>query len=142
MKNIYNLKKIQKAFYKSIVSVFCPLLNEVVYFTSDGFIHLLYESNRMPRNISEQFMKLKCLPHAPIVIQKSKIIVDTRTFEIKVKGKKKTLIQYALAYEVSKGVIIRVVVGRLGAGKLRFISVMPHNNKSKKTITAKIKKHP
>ena len=57
MSDLKKLVEKQKNFYKGVVSVFCPILNNTVYFTSDGFNHLLYESNRMPRKIGEQFMK-------------------------------------------------------------------------------------
>lgn len=140
MTNIFDLKKEQKAYYKSIVSVFCPLLNETIYFTSDGFIHLLYDSNRKPRNIDEQFMKLKCLLFATLVLQNSEFIADTRTIKVKRKGKEKIIIHHVLVHEVTKGVKIRVVVERVGTGKFKFLSVMPHNKKAKSTMTNK--KHP
>lgn len=140
MTSIHTLKRKQKAFYKSIVSVFCPLLNETIYFTSDGFLHLLYESNRRPRNINEQFMKLKCLNHVPLVLQKSTFIVDTRTVQLKIKGRLKLAIRHALVYEISSGVKVRVIVERIGSGKFKFLSVMPNSNRSKRGL--KTKKHP
>lgn len=141
--NIYDLKQKQRTFYKSIVSVFCPLLNDTVYFASDGFNHLLYDSNRKPRNIDEQFMKLHCLRHAPVVLRNSFILADTRTFKFRVKGKMKTTVHYALVHEVEKGKEIRVIVERFGRGKYKFLSVMPHNKKSKRFLkTLKTKKHP
>jgi hypothetical protein len=141
-KNIYKLKQQKREFYKSIVSVFCPVLNNTVYFTSSGFNHLLYDTNRKPRNIDEQYLKLKCLSYAPEVIKKSTVLADTRNYEIKIKGKKKPYIHYAVAYEIEKGKEIRVIVSRFGKGKYKFLSVMPHNKKSKKTLALKTKKHP
>ena len=140
MVNIYELKKKQRAFYKSIVSVFCPILNDTVYFTSEGFNHLLYDrSNRKPRKISEQFMKLACLTHAPLVIQKCTFISETRLIERIVKKKRKSGIHYGLVYEVSPRVKIRVIVEKIGTGKHKFLSVMrhSHNRKSKTKSTLK-----
>ncbi len=134
--NIYKLKQTKKIFYKSIVSIFCPVLNDTVYFTSEGFNHLLYDTNRKPRNIDEQFMKLQCLSYVPDVLEKSTILADTRTYEFEVKGKKKIGVHYAISHEVKKGKEIRVIVSRIGKGKYKFLSVMPHNKKSKN------KKHP
>ncbi|MCL4353138.1 hypothetical protein M1615_01545 [Patescibacteria group bacterium] len=132
MANIYDLKKKQKAFYKSIVSVFCPILNDTVYFTSEGFNHLLYDkSNRKPRKISEQFMKLQCLTHAPLVIRKCAFISETRLIERNIKGKKKLGVHYELVYEVKAGEKIRVIVEKIGTGKHKFLSVMRHNGRRK-----------
>ena len=136
MTNIYDLKKRQRVFYKSIVSVFCPILNDTVYFTSEGFNHLLYDSsNRKPRSISEQFMKLQCLTHAPLVIQKCTLVSKTRLIERSIKGKKKSGVHYELVYEVKVGEKIRVIIEKIGTGKHKFLSVMRHNK------THKNKKH-
>ena len=131
MTNIYNLKNKQRAFYKSIVSVFCPILNDTVYFTSEGFNHLLYESNRKPRSINEQFLKLRCLTYAPIVIQKCALVSETRQIQKRIKGKLKSGVHYELAYEVSKGINIRVIVEKIGTGKHKFLSVMRHDHPKK-----------
>lgn len=135
MTTIHTLKKKQKAFYQSIVSVFCPILDDTIYFTSEGYNHLLYESSRKPRTISEQFMKLQCLTHAPKVIKQCAVISETRTIKRNIKGKLKEAICYELVYEVKKGEHIRVVVQKIGTGKHTFLSVMPHDKKPK------IKKH-
>lgn len=125
MVNIWNLKKKQKAFYQSIVSVYCPIINDTVYFTSDGFQHLLYKDNRKPRNIDEQFMKLKCLTHAPEVIKNCTLISETRKLRVKVKGKIKDVIHYELVHEVEKGKRVRVIIEKVGSsGKHKFLSTM------------------
>lgn len=142
MTNIKNLKIKQKKFYDSIVSIYCPILNNSVFFTSEGFNHLIYESNRMPRKIGEQFMKLKCLSDAPQVISKCQIITDTRKIQRKIKGIFKTVTRYELVHEVKKNIEIRVIVEKIGSGKFKFLSIMPHNKKSKKYHTiANKKKH-
>ena len=63
------LKKQQRAFYESIVSVYCPVIGDTVYFTSKGFNHLIYNTNRRPRKVNEQFLKLKNLSYAPEVVK-------------------------------------------------------------------------
>lgn len=131
MSNVYKLKRQQRKFYKSVVSVFCPILDETVYFTSEGFVHLLYESNRQPRGISEQYLKLMCLTHAPDVIKNCTIITETRKIRRKLKGKWKEGVRYELVHEIVAGKKIRVIVERLGTGKHKFLSVMPHDKKSK-----------
>ncbi|KKP86223.1 MAG: hypothetical protein UR89_C0029G0008 [Candidatus Roizmanbacteria bacterium GW2011_GWA2_35_8] len=130
--NIYKLRRTSKAFYKSIVSIFCPILNDTVYFTSEGYNHLLYESYDRPRNINEQYLKLINLQYAPDVIKKASLISETRKVKRRVKNKLKDAIHYELVYEVNLGKKIRVIVEKIGSGKPKFRSIMPHNKKSKK----------
>ncbi len=128
--NIRDLIKRQRKYYKSIASVNCPILQDTVYFTSEGFNHLLY-ANRKPRKLSERYMKLICLNSAKKVIKKCKVISETREVQRKIKGKLKTTIHHELVHEIKKSVKIRVIVEKIGSGKLKFLSVMPHNNRSK-----------
>lgn len=130
-KDIIKLVEEQRAYYKSIVSVYSPILEGTVYFTSIGFNHLLYEANRRPRKLSERYMKLKCLNHATTVLVKCDAISKTRQVEVKIKGKTKKVIWHELVCEIQQGVIIRVIVEKVGTGKLKFKSIMPHKNSSK-----------
>lgn len=121
----------QRKYYKKIKSVVCPILQETVYFNSDGFEHLLYKGNRKPRKLSERYMKLKCLEYVPNVIKKSDVISETRQLKKRVKGKLKEVTYYELTYGITERNQIRVVIEKVGDGKLHFLSVMPHNKKSK-----------
>ncbi len=125
----------QRAFYRSIVSIFCPILNETVYFTSEGFNHLLYESYWKPRSPAEQFLKLKCLSMVPEVVKNCSKKANIRKMRRKVKGKWKNGFHFELVHEIKKGASVRVIVERIGTGRYKFWSVMPHNNKSKKALT-------
>ncbi len=136
MTNIWELKKKQKSFYKSIVAVFCPILNDTVYFTSSGLQHLLYKDNRKPRNVAEQFMKLHCLAYAPEVIKNCTVISEIRKLQIKIKGIVKEVVHYELVCEVESGKKVRVIVEKVGTGKHRFLSTMKDGKWSKS------KKHP
>ncbi len=129
--DINDLKFEQKVIYDSVVSVYCKILDSTVYFTSEGFNHLIYESNRKPRNINEQFLKLKCVCYAPRVIEKCKKITETRQSKRKIKGKVKEIIQYELIYEVFKDKTIKVIVEKVGTGKHKFHSVMPVRTKKR-----------
>lgn len=136
--DIKELRKKQKAFYDSIVSVYCPILKETVYFTSDGFNHLIFESNRQRRIVGEQYMKLMCLDHAPVVVSNSQKSTKRITRK-KVNGKWKNVEQFKLVFEVEAGKKIRVVIEKRGSGKCIFWSIMPHDKASK---PPKTKKHP
>ena len=128
---IQTLIKKQRKFYKKIGSIYCPILDAKVSFSSEGFNHLLYHSYNRPRKLSEQFMKLKCLQYAPEVIKKCSLIAPARNIRKKKKGKWKKGIQYELVYSISKRKKIRVIVEKLGKGSHKFLSVMPHDRRSK-----------
>lgn len=131
MPNIKIFKKQKKKLYKNIISVFCPILNETVYFTSEGFNHLLYKRYKTPRKIGEKFMKLMCLNYVVEVVEKCKKISKTRMGSKKIRGKWKKIIYYELVYEIKKDIKIRVIVVKISNGKLKFRSIMPHDKKSK-----------
>jgi len=131
MPDIRDLKKQVRRAYQSLVSLYCPALTETVHFTSSGFNHLLYESNRTPRKISEQYMKLMCFQHVPDVIAHCTKISEVRTLKRKDKGIWKTATCYELVYEVEPGKEIQVILERVGNGKLHFLSVMRHNRRPK-----------
>lgn len=131
MTGIKELIDEKRTFYKSIVSLDCPILGETVYFTSEGFNHLLFESNRMPRKLSERWLKLVFLEYVPDVIKNCSITVETRKGRRKIWGKYKKILCYKLVHEISPGKKVRVIVEKIGNGKCKFKSVMPHDKKSK-----------
>ena len=139
MKGIRALKRKQKLLYKSIVSVECPILKETIYFTSEGFNHLIYDSNRKPRNINEQFLKLSCLAHVPKAIEQCQTILSVRKLKKKIRGKYKKVAHYGLIGKIKRDLTIRVIVEKVGRGKCKFLSVMPHDKKTR--IEIKNKKH-
>lgn len=123
MVNIYKLIGLQKAFYGSIVSVFCPLLSETIYFNSEGFHHLTNKANGKRRKLSEQYMKLQCLKHAPEIISNCSKIIEIRKEKRIIKGKEKEVISYELVDGKKRDYHIAVIVDKIGSGKHRFRSV-------------------
>jgi hypothetical protein len=123
--DIRTLRKETKQIYDGFISTYSKILEETIYFTSEGFNHLIYESNRKPRNVNEQFLKLKCVCYAPRVIERCKMITETRQTKRLVDGKAKDVIQYELVHEVVEGKAFKVVVEKVGTGKHKFHSVMP-----------------
>lgn len=138
---IEKLMNRQRKYYKSIGSVHSPVLKEKVYFNADGFYHLIYQSNRRLRNVSERHLKLKCLDYAVHVIKKCETTPKKREYARVVRGKKKKAISYELVCEVKSEKFnkIKVIVERIGGGKIRFLSVMPIK---RDRWTEKTKKHP
>lgn len=141
--SLQKLKRAQRAYYKTIVSVECPILGVTIFFRNKGFFHLINESNSthyktIPRDPNEQFLKLKYLAHAVTVIKNATKIHETRIVKRRdSKGNWKTTTQYALVHQISKTEKVRVIIEKVGQDKThehQFLSVMPHGkNKTKNT---------
>lgn len=123
------LKLHSQAYYKRLGSTFCPVLDEEVHFTSEGYNHLINESNSKPgkskpRTPAEQYMKLKNLTHVKAVLKYSTQIDDRRINRKKVKDKWKDVIQTEIVHEL-KGIKVSVIVEKVGEGNTKFLSVFP-----------------
>ncbi|MEK7170804.1 MAG: hypothetical protein AAB774_00660 [Patescibacteria group bacterium] len=76
-------------------------------------------------------MKLSCLTYVVEVLENCQTISKTRVIERHLKGIKKSVVRYELVHKVKRNTKIRVVVEKVGTGKHKFLSVMPHDNQSK-----------
>ncbi len=125
------LKIERRAFYDKIVSVECPMLeNAEVYFTAQGFNHLINESNSKQgdsnaRKPTEQYMKLMHLEHAAFIIKNCEDIAEIRPVKKKKKGKWKKGFHYELTCEIKDIGKVSVVIEKIGDGKHKFLSVFP-----------------
>jgi len=113
--------KKKKEEYKRLKSCHCPVLDEIVYFNSIGFDHLLNKRER-PRPIKEVYSRLHLLKHVKTVIGKSSKTGVRRI------GK---LLQNSLEYRVDSN-IIKVIVEKKDGGRYIFLSVMKKRLKNKK----------
>ncbi|MCX6736610.1 MAG: hypothetical protein NTW73_00765 [Candidatus Parcubacteria bacterium] len=116
--------------YDSIGSIYCPILNEKVIFNARGFHHLLYGHDGTPRNVSEKIYKLILFPLAIPTIKNATFINEERDIEMRINRKKNALLKkgktYALTATVGrkKPVTVRVIILKIGVGKLMFWSIM------------------
>lgn len=122
--------------YSDYERVYCKILKEYVYFNSIGFRHLIYKRDGTPRTFKEQIYKLTLLPLVIPVIKNADVILEIRNISFKYgsssKRKTKQATTYALSAFVGKNrsVDTRVILLRVGNGKLVFYSVM-RNSKQK-----------
>ncbi|HEC30786.1 MAG TPA: hypothetical protein ENI66_02105 [Candidatus Yonathbacteria bacterium] len=124
--------------FKKIDTIRCPYFEGSVTFNSDGFHHLRFLPNGRERKHKAQLLKFKLLPFAKHIIAKSGTIQEYRTQLVAVgrKGKRDGLQKtkqaeywglYAIVGE-DKRIRIRVILRRVGDGKIIFWSVMPDMN--------------
>lgn len=114
-------------------TVYCPYFAEPVALNSDGLHHLRFSARR-ERTHDEQLLKLRLVPWALDVIRKSATIQEQRSGFVAVSTSKrdraatvKKASYWGLVAIVGqkKPIKIRVVLRRMGDGKLIFWSVMP-----------------
>src|SRR3569833_451342 len=144
------LKKERRAYYKKLKPIKCPILDgELVYFTAQGFDHLINESNSKQgdskaRDPHEQYLKLMHLGYAPEIIKNCERISQVRPVRKYVKGRWKNGKLYELACDVEVGKVA-VIIEKLGEGNYKFLSVKPlyrRANYERKKQNRRTKKRP
>ncbi len=121
-----------RTIYERIGTVHCPVLKEGVAFNARGFHHLLYNSDGTPRDVDEIIYKLTLVPLVKHVITNATGIHEERDVKIRESRKKNAKIKNGKTYSITalvgrkSPVEIRVILLRIGNGKLMFRSVMKH----------------
>ena len=137
IKNYQNIKNNTENYYKKIGKTFCPALESVVYFNSEGFNHLLYK-NKSVRPQKEQTIKFKLLPIGKEIIEKSHLcqeydegLVEIVRKKFKKKVKIKSLAKYWGFVGIVKNCRVKIIIRQVGNSNKHFWSVIPgwgHNH--------------
>jgi len=118
--------------YKNYTPVFCPCLKEYIYFNSDGFIHLRFHANGIPRKRQERMYKLGLLPLVIPTI-KTATTIEKHEYRLAPINRKKKNGQKIMKDMQFWGIIsivgkqnvkLKVVLRKIGTGKICFWSVM------------------
>jgi hypothetical protein len=135
MQNYEELRDRTKAIFTNNPEIRCPYFNESVVLNSDGLHHLRYSARR-ERNKREQILKLSLVPLAIEVIKHSGTVQEYRRIWQAV-GKPSARDNLRPAKEVEYWCLVaiagkrmtkvRVILRRVGDGKLTFWSVMPYS---------------
>ena len=133
--DLHEIIRQAKSAYDAQEIIHCPFFEGPVTLSADGFYHLTNKPNRQPRNVNEQKLKLRLLKKALRIIRKTGTIQEYRCNMEKFGGpakdgftKMKQVEHWAFHHIVGekKQFLIRVIVRRIGDGKIHFWSVMPH----------------
>ncbi|MBN2073894.1 MAG: hypothetical protein JW770_08130 [Actinobacteria bacterium] len=117
----------RKKWYRSINSVYCPILKEYVKFNSKGLHHLIYPNGKW-RPRKEQMYKLGLLPLVIPVIKNAKKISNYEKYFVKNLNKKAEF--WTLEGIVGKQkALVKVILRRVGTGNIIFFSVMKKREK-------------
>ena len=135
MQKYLQLKTRAEQIFRENPLVYCPFLRENITLNSDGFHHLRFTSNRKERSKNEQMLKFSLLPLVIQIIKKAGTVQEYRkTLCCIGKKSKKDGLAHAKMVEYwgfvaivgeKNPIKIRVVLRRVGNGKIIFWSVMP-----------------
>lgn len=126
-----------KIIYNKSTEIHCPYFQNKITLNSDGFNHLQNKPNRMPRNIREQIVKLSLLKKALEIIPRAGTLQEYRT-QMEKEGSadknglyKMKQVSYWGFHAILNDKIhkIKVILKRVGDGKIIFWSVMPFGQK-------------
>ncbi len=121
-------------FYKSIGNVRCPALGgESVYFTSEGFNHLVYKSGKKaPRHELVQIMRFDLLPKAQELLEQTTTFQEYeeeyRYMPVNRRGqyRRENMLVRAWGFiAIIRRFRLKVVVEQVGNGAKHFHSVIP-----------------
>lgn len=128
------VRKEAEEHYQSIGTVRCPYLQGEVHFNSEGFEHLLFKTWNRTRKQVEQYVRLKLLPIAVKIIQKSHTLqeYDERRMFVRQKinsrwEQRAKLVRYYvfIAIDTTRNVRLKAVVKEIAGGEKFFWSLYP-----------------
>lgn len=136
MEDISNYEKLRadaQVLFRSIKPTWSPALGEYVYFSAEGFNHLIFKGSRTERERPSQILRFKLLPRAVHLVEVSNTYQEyeetIKEFEIKVhkkKIRKSKPVRYWGIIAIMDGRKIKVILRKIGdSGQLHFWSVVP-----------------
>lgn len=134
-KELYSLIGEVRLIFEKQKTIHCPFFNSEITLNSDGLNHLLYKPNRMPRVVAEQKLKLRLVKKALSILKRAGTVQENRIKFEKYgsPGKdgftKTKQVEYWAFHDIvgeKKKFVMRVIVRKVGDGKLVFWSVMPN----------------
>lgn len=131
--NYEKLKEDARNFYNAIGAVFCPVFSQKVYFTAEGFNHIIFKGARRERERPSQILRFKLLPLALKLLRVATIYQEfeesLKEFEVrsfKRKIRKTICVRYWGIIAIIDGRKIKVIVRKIGDnGMMHFWSIVP-----------------
>ena len=133
LSNYNKLKEDTQKFYNSTGSIFSPAFNQKIYFTSEGFNHIVFKSARSERERPSQILRFKLLPLAIKLIKNSTTYQEfeetIKEFDVKSykkRIKKSQIVKFWGIIAIIEGRKIKVIIRKIGDnGSMHFWSIVP-----------------
>lgn len=124
--NIYKLIREKRKKYDLTKNIYCPFLQEVIYFNNKGFFHATHTGRGRSRSESDSRMRLYLLDDVNEVISRCSSFgnpprVVSKNHPNNSTGKE--IIFYELIYRFNKNKEVVVIIRRIGNGRLHYYSV-------------------
>ncbi len=142
-----NTKEEAEEFYKNIEKVYCPYLKTLVSFNAKGLSHIKMKSWNKSRPKNDQYIRLKFIQLAPLIIKMSHTLQEIQKSEniekIKISGewkeKEKRVTYFAFIAIIDK-VRLKIIVKKIENNNPYFWSIIPFWKKKNCSISRKTKK--
>jgi len=133
VKEYAEIKKKVAELYATFGSVLCPALGDQrIYFTSEGFNHLVYKAPKKPRDERVQILRFDMLEKAKFILESSttyqeydEIIVNKKVNRRRKWIDRNVVIRCWGFIAIVNKFRVKVIVRQEGNGKLEFQSVIP-----------------
>ncbi len=118
--------------YNKIQKVWCPYLNDYVYFNIKGFNHLIFKSWNTTRTLAEQYTRLRLLRFVPEVVNKSHTLQEYDERKMFVRQKinsrwesRMKVVYYYVFVAIIRKARLKVVIKEIEGGEKYFYSLYP-----------------
>ena len=145
LENFEEVRMKGEDFYKTLKDVHCPYLKGNVSFNAQGLEHLKFKQPRKARPQQDQYMRLKLIHLAPVILKTSYTlqgIWETKNFErVRVHSRTDIVMKTVTYYEfvaVIERVRVKVIVKQIEGGEKFFWSIIPHWGVDKNTKKRKL----
>ena len=136
MEDISNYEKLKDdahSFYNGIGKIFSPAFNQEIYFTAEGFNHIVFKGSHSERERPSQILRFKLLPLAAKLVKNSTTYQEFEETlkEFEVKSFKKRIrksrpVKYWGIIAIVDNRKIKVIIRKIGDnGTMHFWSVVP-----------------
>lgn len=128
----WHLRQQTAELYTTFKQIWCPYFEAPVHFNTDGFRHIAFKAWNRGRDKRDQFMRLKFLTRAPVILEKSHTVQGTLvTHEWQRRrrhGRREKLLLAVTYYEfiaVLNNRRFKVIVKERAGGERIFWSLIP-----------------
>ncbi len=138
--------KSQKEYYR-VKKIYCPYLKDYVIFNSLGLNHIKMKTWNKARLKSDQYLRLKFLSLAPVIINSSGTVQELfktdKKERIKIKNKWEKVykpVTYYAFIAILKKVKVKIIIKKIEDDKAFFWSIIPFWKNKKDPLYKKTKK--
>ncbi|MBA4319488.1 MAG: hypothetical protein C0412_13890 [Flavobacterium sp.] len=141
------MKQAAETYYHTVGEIFCPYLKKNVNFNIKGLDHIKMKEWNKARTVADQYVRLKLLKLAPLVLQNSHTLqesVEKKCFErqkINSRWEKRVVnVRYYGFVAIINRARVKVIIKEIEGGRPHFWSIIPFWKQHKNPITNEIKK--